>query len=295
MARVANGADCSPRSQGGVTALDIKRISAAFERLAEVDGRLGVDLQFTDEGLASLRPFSLGYRRSFQRYLASRSIRRYPPRLRESGCCRHATDFQHRRAGCSNSQTAATAAGRAAAAASAGGDVANQALNSMRRIAASTECAANRIEALGKNSEQIGRILAVIDDIAEQTNLLALNAAIEAARAGAQGRGFAVVADEVRKLAERSSKATKEIADMVRTIQSETKSAVEAMHTGPNPGPTSVRSSRSQKKSAASSSASPPPPKTSLVTLRRFPISPKGPPVLPSKRQRLVRIFPAWD
>jgi methyl-accepting chemotaxis protein len=131
-----------------------------------------------------------------------------------------------------NSQTAADASQRAAEAARQGGQVADQTLSTMHSIAGSTERAATRIADLGKNSEQIGRIVAVIDDIADQTNLLALNAAIEAARAGEQGRGFAVVADEVRKLAERTSKATKEIADMVRTIQVETKSAVEAMQTG---------------------------------------------------------------
>jgi methyl-accepting chemotaxis protein len=131
-----------------------------------------------------------------------------------------------------NSQTAADASQKAAEAARQGGQVVDQALTTMRSIAESTERAAGRIAELGKNSEQIGRIVAVIDDIADQTNLLALNAAIEAARAGTQGRGFAVVADEVRKLAERTSKATKEIAMMVRTIQSETTSAVEAMHAG---------------------------------------------------------------
>ncbi len=130
------------------------------------------------------------------------------------------------------SSRAAEAAQKASQAAEGGGRIVEQTLDHIQSIAASVSETAQKIEALGKSSDQIGKIIGVIDDIADQTNLLALNAAIEAARAGEQGRGFAVVADEVRKLAERTSTATKEIAGMIEGIQQETHSAVEAMQAG---------------------------------------------------------------
>lgn len=131
-----------------------------------------------------------------------------------------------------HSQKASDSSHRAAQAARLGGEVVKQTLSTMRNIADSSRTVAARIAELGKSSDQIGKIVAVIDDLADQTNLLALNAAIEAARAGEQGRGFAVVADEVRKLAERTTKATQGIGSMVESIQLETRNAVQAIELG---------------------------------------------------------------
>lgn len=113
-----------------------------------------------------------------------------------------------------------------------GNRVVEETVASMQNIARRVESSACTVEALGKSSEQINQIVNVIKEIANQTNLLALNAAIEAARAGEQGRGFAVVADEVRNLAERTSKATGEIAGMIQKIQNDTKLSVDAMREG---------------------------------------------------------------
>ena len=131
-----------------------------------------------------------------------------------------------------NASVAADTAKQARVSAEAGGKVVDDTVHGMKRIAGVVNKSAETVKELGKSSDQIGEIIGVIDDIADQTNLLALNAAIEAARAGEQGRGFAVVADEVRKLAERTTKATKEIAGMIKKIQADTTGAVQSMEEG---------------------------------------------------------------
>ncbi|MFH1198029.1 MAG: methyl-accepting chemotaxis protein [bacterium] len=133
-----------------------------------------------------------------------------------------------------NANTAAESSKKAGTLAQNGGEVVKQTVEGMNKIAKVVSEAASTVKELGNSSNQIGEIIQVIDDIADQTNLLALNAAIEAARAGEQGRGFAVVADEVRKLAERTTKATKEIASMIKQIQQNTGNAVASIESGTN-------------------------------------------------------------
>jgi len=131
-----------------------------------------------------------------------------------------------------NCQLAAEGAQRASQTAQNGAEVVEKTVRVMGQIAERVQESAKTVESLGARSDQIGAIIGTIEDIADQTNLLALNAAIEAARAGEQGRGFAVVADEVRALAERTTRATREIGEMIKAIQSETKGAVAAMEQG---------------------------------------------------------------
>ncbi|HEX4757471.1 MAG TPA: methyl-accepting chemotaxis protein [Terracidiphilus sp.] len=129
-----------------------------------------------------------------------------------------------------NAESAAIASRSSAETADKGGTVMQAATATMEKIAAATSSVADKMTSLAHRSEEIGKVVNVIQEISEQTNLLALNAAIEAARAGEHGRGFAVVAGEVRRLAERTKGATEEIAGTIRSIQEETRETLDVMH-----------------------------------------------------------------
>ena len=129
-----------------------------------------------------------------------------------------------------NAENAASASRASAETANQGGTVMQAAAMTMEKIAAATSTVSEKMTSLAHRSEEIGKVVSVIQEISEQTNLLALNAAIEAARAGEHGRGFAVVAGEVRRLAERTKGATEEIVGTIRSIQDETRETLQVMH-----------------------------------------------------------------
>ncbi|MGA9699064.1 methyl-accepting chemotaxis protein [Acinetobacter sp. ANC 3781] len=129
----------------------------------------------------------------------------------------------------SNATESAVVAERSVQIAANGADVVNRSIEGMDMIREQIQETSKRIKRLGESSQEIGNIVALINDIADQTNILALNAAIQASMAGEAGRGFAVVADEVQRLAERSASATKQIEGLVKTIQTDTNEAVISM------------------------------------------------------------------
>jgi twitching motility protein PilJ len=126
-------------------------------------------------------------------------------------------------------QQTAEVARQSRAAAEAGLSAVQNTIGGMNAIREQIQETAKRIKRLGESSQEIGEITELISDITEQTNVLALNAAIQAASAGEAGRGFSVVAEEVQRLAERSADATRQIAALVKTIQTDTQDAVAAM------------------------------------------------------------------
>ncbi len=142
------------------------------------------------------------------------------------------------------SSSASSGAARSGNNAEEGEKIVGESVESIESLTITVNESAAGVEELGRKSEEIGDIINVINDIADQTNLLALNAAIEAARAGEHGRGFAVVADEVRVLADRTTKATDEIASSIREIQGKTTVAVDRMKEGASEVNSSAESAR---------------------------------------------------
>lgn len=128
-----------------------------------------------------------------------------------------------------NAKESAEVAQRSVGIAANGAEVVNRSMQGMDTIREQIQETSKRIKRLGESSQEIGNIVSLINDIADQTNILALNAAIQASMAGEAGRGFAVVADEVQRLAERSASATKQIENLVKTIQADTNEAVISM------------------------------------------------------------------
>ncbi len=133
-----------------------------------------------------------------------------------------------------NAALSATVGEQAVANARQGAQAVGNTIEGMNRIRQQVQETAKRIKRLGESSQEIGEIVQLIGDIADRTSILALNASIQAAMAGEAGRGFAVVAEEVERLAERSTEATKQIDNLIRTIQNETYETISSMETMTN-------------------------------------------------------------
>lgn len=131
-----------------------------------------------------------------------------------------------------NARSAAEVSRTASSTAEMGGAVMEKTVDSILQLRTTVAETAKKVKRLGESSQQISKVISLINQIALQTNLLAINASIEAARAGEEGRGFAVVAEEVGQLAAQSAAATKEIEKIVESIQQETSEVVGAMELG---------------------------------------------------------------
>lgn len=199
-----------------------KAYNAVLDRLQEVNGQM----EKASAGVANLATIVMS-----QILPMTNSIHRQA--LEATTAASSSTEMAHMVHGVSeHAQSAATLTREADREANNVGQVVTNTTSSMTRLAEIVGESQQKMKSLVQRSDEIGAVTNMIDEIADQTNLLALNAAIEAARAGEQGRGFAVVADEVRKLAERTTKSTKEITDMIRSMQDETRFAVGVMEKG---------------------------------------------------------------
>ena len=132
----------------------------------------------------------------------------------------------------SNAQQAAKVSRSASESAQMGGEAIEQTVKSILQLRETVAATAKKVKRLGESSQEISKVISLINQIAMQTNMLAINASIEASRAGEEGRGFAVVAEEVGELAVKSAEATQEIEEIVETIQEETADVVAAMELG---------------------------------------------------------------